>query len=378
MNPLSNSCFPTWVMRGAIAAVAVVSLQAALISPVLAQAVAVPAPVLQGPAGGYELSLSWPSFGKEAIVWYGTQPAEPLNKIPTGGLNAITLHGLTPNTTYYVKLATVLVDPKTGIATVAEGKFVPFKTAVASGPAPVAAAAPVRDGPWTVLPGEAQDIGVGGASNAMWVVGTDRTLANGANVYRWGNNTWQTVPSTGAVRLDVDAQGNAWIVNNKGEVQRFDGAKWVTVPGVAASDVGVGAKGTVWSVGAPVDASGDYAIYRLDGTTWTKMPGAAVRVDVDPAGNAWVVNKTGHVFRWTGSTWEITFRANTLDKAYDVGVGADGSVFALGMNGRYYRWNGSNGWVAYEGGKAAMNVSVNATGVPFVVNTAGTIYQGTK
>jgi hypothetical protein len=234
-------------------------------------------------------------------------------------------------------------------------------------PAPAAG----QNGAWTALPGAALDIGAGGASNAMWVVGTDRVLANGANVYRWGNNTWQTMPSTGAVRLDVDTQGNAWIVNNKGEVQHFDGTKWLAVPGVAASDVGVGANGTVWAIGNVVNGSGNYAIYRLSGTTWSQMAGDAVRIDVDPAGNAWVANKGGDVFRWTGSTWVAVPGV----KASDVGVGQDGSVFVTATDAKVYRWSG-NAWVTRTG--EATNVSVSATGVPFVVNAAGTIYQGVK
>jgi hypothetical protein len=229
----------------------------------------------------------------------------------------------------------------------------------------------VQNGAWTSLPGTAQDIGVGAINGVVWVVASGSAQANGANLFRWSNSAWQFMPSTGAVRLDVDAQGNAWIVNNKGEVQRFDGTKWLAVPGVAASDVGVGANGTAWAIGNVVNGTGNYAIYRLSGATWSQMAGDAVRIDVDPAGNAWVVNKAGDVFRWTASTWVAVPGV----KASDVGVGQDGSVFVTGTDANIYRWSG-NAWVARTG--EATNVSVNATGVPFVVNAAGTIYQGVK
>lgn len=223
---------------------------------------------------------------------------------------------------------------------------------------------------WTALPGTAKDVGAGGPSGALWVVSTS-AAANGFSVFRWVNNAWSGVPGTGAVRLDVDPQNNAWIVDDKGAVQRHDGAKWVPVAGITASDIGVGAEGSVWAVGSqPFDAGG-FGIYRYTGTSWTQMPGAAVRIDVDPKGAAWVVNKLGEVFRWGGNAWVAVLGV----KARDVGIGADGSVFVLGMDDRVYRWSGS-AWVAREG--SARNITVNAAGVPYAVTDAGEIYQGVK
>jgi len=194
-------------------------------------------------------------------------------------------------------------------------------------------------------------------------------LTNGFSVFRWVNNAWSEVPSTGAARLDVDAQGNAWIVDNKGAVQRYDGTKWVAAGGTSSSDIGVG--GAVWSIGStPIDAGGA-GIYRYNGTGWTQMPGAAVRVDVDPKGAAWVVNKLGEVFRWGGNAWVAVLGV----KARDVGIGADGSVFVLGVDDKVYRWSGTT-WVVRNG--AARNISVSATGVPYLVTDPGAIYQGVK
>lgn len=232
-------------------------------------------------------------------------------------------------------------------------------------PSTVAWAAPPI---WTALPGTGKDIGAGGG--ALWVVSTS-TAANGFSVFRWVNSAWFEVPGAGAVRLAVDPQGNAWIVDDKGAVQRHDGSKWVAVAGIHASDIGVGADGSVWAVGSqPFDAGG-FGIYRYTGTSWTQMPGAAVRIDVDPKGNAWIVNKLGEVFRWGGSAWVAVLGV----KARDVGIGADGSVFVLGVDDKVYRWGGS-AWVAREG--SARNITVNAAGVPYAVTDAGVIYQGVK
>ena len=56
---------------------------------------------------------------------------------------------------------------------------------------------------------------------------------------------------------------------------------WVQLPG-AGNDIGVGANGTVWVIGTNAEAGG-YGIYRMNASrNWDKIPGSAVRIDVDP------------------------------------------------------------------------------------------------
>jgi len=326
-------------------------------------------------ATSYEVFSYLDAQGTVSTDWsslnYARSPSNPARNMATTAETVSYLRG-TPSKVMYARV--VAYGPPiqaNGFPTALSASSLVKVDFTAAAPAPTATPAPAPVTTWTALPGAAKDIGAGGASNGLWVVGTDAVQANGFNVYRWANNTWQLVPNTGAVRLDVDAQGNAWTVNNKGAVQRYDGTKWVAVPGVTATDIGVGANGTVWSLGAAIDAAGNYAIYRLNGTSWAKMSGQAVRVDVDATGNAWVVNKAGDVFRWNGNTWVVVPGVKTSD----VGVGADGSVFVLGTDSKVYRWSGS-AWVVREG--AAVNISVSATGVPYAADAAGKIYRGVK
>jgi len=242
--------------------------------------------------------------------------------------------------------------------------------------APQVTPVPTEASTWTVLPGTGIDIGVGGQNDSAWVVGTN-ALANGFGVYRWVNNTWAEVPSTGAVRLDVDERGNAWIVNNKGALLQYNGTKWVDVrndplyanlKGVAVTDVGIGANGRFWMIGTD----------HVKGSIYFKqirLPGSASRIDVDAAGTAWIVNESGDVFRWNGSFNGNPWIHVSGVLARDIGIGAGNAVFVTGRDDKFYRWTGS-AWAVRQG--SATNISVSATGVPYVVNNPGTIYRGTK
>ncbi len=67
--------------------------------------------------------------------------------------------------------------------------------------------------------------------------------------------------------------------------------------------------------------------------------------------------------------------------AKDIGVGANGEAWAIGTlamgNGDFsiHKWNGSS-WVGTDGG--ALRIAVGPTGVPWVVNSAGTIFRRTS
>lgn len=146
---------------------------------------------------------------------------------------------------------------------------------------------------------------------------------------------------------------------------------WTTVPG-AANDIGVGADGTAWAIGTK-QVPGGYRIWRWDGDSWAGVRGGAVRISVDPSGNAWVVNSAGRIYRYDGSA----FRGIPTGRATDIGVGADGSVWVIGSNkvsGGYgiYRWTGRT-WTRVPGG--AVRIAVDRDGNAWVVNSGGGIYR---
>ncbi len=216
---------------------------------------------------------------------------------------------------------------------------------------------------WRQLPGTATDVGMGGGS--LWAVGTNM-VPGGFGVYRWDGKGWVNM-NAGAVHLDVDAQGYAWAVNDKGEIHRYAGNGWSRLPGIA-KDIGVGANGAAWVIGAKAVAGG-FEIFRWNDNSWQLVPGGGVRIDVDPQGNAWVVSEGGDVFRYTASGWA----AAPGVKARDIGIGADGSIFVAAQDGSVHKWNGQ-GWIKRDG--RLSEITVDARGAPFGVSDNKQVWMG--
>jgi Streptogramin lyase len=218
---------------------------------------------------------------------------------------------------------------------------------------------------WQLLDGRARDVGIG-ADGTVWIIGTN-PVGNSHDIWRRNATGWTNIPG-GAERIAVDPSGNAWIVNATQQIYRYDGAKFVQTSGLAR-DVGVGANGTVWVIGTNA-VQGGYGIWRSTdkGASWTSIPGGGVRISVDPAGNAWMINNTGNIYRFDGTKFVML-----PGTATDIGVGSDGSAWVIGSdNSSIYKWNGSN-WDKKSGG--ASQVAAGPNGVVWVVNGGGEIYK---
>jgi len=84
-----------------------------------------------------------------------------------------------------------------------------------------------------------------------------------------------------------------------------------------AYDIGVGG-GKVWVVGTGKSGNGKYGwwVYQRVGSKWIKNSGTAARIAVDEKGMPYVVQRTGHMYRFVNKRWA---RINGL--AGDIGVG---------------------------------------------------------
>jgi hypothetical protein len=113
------------------------------------------------------------------------------------------------------------------------------------------------------------------------------------------------------------------------------------MPG-SARDIGIGGNGAVWVVGTHA-RSGGYDIYRWSGTAWANVSGGAVRIAVDPKGNACIANDQRAIFRWDGGKWVgVPGGALALD------IGANGKVWVIGSNQVLYQLEQS-GWTGVPG-----------------------------
>ena len=118
-------------------------------------------------------------------------------------------------------------------------------------------------------------------------------------------------------------------------------------------------------------------IYKwLGSTNWIPMTGGAVKISVANNGDLWVVNSSGMLWKWNGSSWGNPIRTGDTQ---DVGCGADGSI-VITTNDR----NSSGGqilklingqWVEFSSIGRAKRVDVDSYGNVWVVNGAGDLYR---
>lgn len=134
-----------------------------------------------------------------------------------------------------------------------------------------------------------------------------------------------------------------------------------------AYDIAANAKGDVWFISAATQNGADGGIFHVMPSGPQQVPGGAMRIAVEPAGNPWVVNSSNQIYRWNGTGWQLMPGA-----ARDVGIGANGAIWVIGTDMAPYKWNGS-GWNRISGG--GVLISVDPTGNPWVLNANGQIWR---
>jgi hypothetical protein len=183
-----------------------------------------------------------------------------------------------------------------------------------------------------------RDIGIG-ANGSMWAIGTSLygTSTTDYKVYRYdlATVTWKNVSGVGGVKIDVDPNGIAWVVQASGKILRWKtGTTWEDVSKTLTKikDVGIGANGKVWVTSAmKMDANlKDYTVWNWTGTGWAqKSGGRGLRLSVDEKGNPWTVGANGEIRRWSGSAWVgMYFPYGAGGK--DIGIAGDGTVYIIG------------------------------------------------
>ncbi|MCX6180864.1 MAG: hypothetical protein NT150_02895 [Bacteroidetes bacterium] len=223
--------------------------------------------------------------------------------------------------------------------------------------------------PSKILYNGASDIGVG-ANGTVWVLSNVLEPGGGYGIYKYNGISFNKV-SGAAIAIDVDPEGNAWIVYRDGSIFKSNSLNQFTrIPGTA-KDIGVGADGKVFIIGTNVEVGG-YGIYQWSGSSWIKIPGAAVRISVDNEGYPWVVNNAGDIYRYNGSKW-----SGLSSYGYDIGCGADGSVYAstrlAAINGYIIMKYTANGWIKF--GEAATKIDAGPNGVLYALRSDGSVVQ---
>ncbi len=150
-----------------------------------------------------------------------------------------------------------------------------------------------------------------------------------------------------------------WAVGRNGQIFYFNKQNhWDTIPG-KATDIGVGANGAVWITGKE-KVFGGYAIEQWTGSGFKKVIGGAVRIDVGPDGNPWVVNSDSNIYRRNNNQWQ-----KMPGSATDISVDINGNVWITGTNAggnTIYRWTKkTNNWSAMWKAGAAVSAGGEPT-----------------
>lgn len=242
--------------------------------------------------------------------------------------------------------------------------------------APPAAAQPVGQ-QWQEIPGCAKKIASGGGKT--WLLGC-ASGGGGYQIFSRNGSNWDLVEGA-ATDIAVNSDGTPWVVSSDGKIFQRSGNSWQQVPGCAKKIAAGGGK--VWLLGCANNGNAGYQIFTWNGSNWDLMPGAAVDLAVDSQNIVWAVNAQGGIFRNINSRTN----GNIMKKgdpwkqvagcAKKIAVGGD-KVWLLGCanngNAGYeiFSRNGSN-WDLVPG--AAVEIAVDASGTPWLVNADGTIFR---
>ncbi|MFC1743108.1 tectonin domain-containing protein [Candidatus Riflebacteria bacterium] len=147
----------------------------------------------------------------------------------------------------------------------------------------------VRAKKWKNLPGRAKDIGCGGRGRGVTcIIGTNK------HTYKWDGRKWIDFGGA-AKRVDVDKNGNPWVVNDAGVIYWYEvnRKKWHHIPTGRAIDITCGSDGSIWVLGT------NKIVYKWDGKNWIKGNGAGYHITVDNRGLPWVIGMDRATWRRT-------------------------------------------------------------------------------
>ncbi|MBC06298.1 tectonin domain-containing protein [Thalassospira sp.] len=143
------------------------------------------------------------------------------------------------------------------------------------------------------------------AGNVLWGINDE-----GQTFYAYGNSPpyrINVIQSTNAVDIAA-ADGNIWMLDDKGTIYRLISNRWMRQSGQATS-LDVASDNQVWAVNANKE------IWMLDDNRWQRMSGAATDVAVFQSGLSYVVGTDGKVYAYQADTKNWAAKGNNGDAA---------------------------------------------------------------
>ncbi|CCQ74378.1 tectonin domain-containing protein [Magnetospira sp. QH-2] len=241
-----------------------------------------------------------------------------------------------------------------------------------------------NNGQWHEVKGQrAIDVGIGG--DWIWIIGTQKTgggyVMHRARYDRNGQFKWQHIPG-GAIRLDVDKNGNAWVINDQHKVYQYHGNRWHQKAGTA-SDITISDAGDIWVTGTGYHhANGGSPLFRYvhqnDG--WLGYNDRGIAISAGKSGKMWVINSHGRLYESDGSKGQppnkVVWRKSRDALALDIDVGQNGDVWAVGQRDSHAWWYDAAAdlWHGHRHWRGDLNrIDVAPDGGIFAVTKDGTI-----
>lgn len=148
----------------------------------------------------------------------------------------------------------------------------------------------------------------------------------------------QPNPTANLSWVSAARDGTVYGVNNRGVAYRLSGTNWTPISSAGLlTEISVGSASVIWGRDGNSKAG-----YRLDGSTWTRVPGTLLSISVGSDNTVWGVDEGSRVVRWNGSGWAPS--AGTLTQ---ISVGDQNTMWGLNGND-IYRWAGGQ-WTPVKG-----------------------------
>jgi hypothetical protein len=127
---------------------------------------------------------------------------------------------------------------------------------------------------WTEVSGESSQIAVS-KDGSLWALSNNPAGTVNKNIWHFANGAWKNVGSEGS-SIAVGPTGTVYVVDattNDVYSSTNDGSSWTYLGGGARS-VTAGADGSVYILSSTGVVSGNSAVWKYKGGTWTQQPGS--------------------------------------------------------------------------------------------------------
>jgi hypothetical protein len=228
-----------------------------------------------------------------------------------------------------------------------------------------------------------------GSSNAYWAVGKD------GNVYSCDGKNWSALSlpdSDSAEFASVDQDGSLWVFSARGTLYHHSNGSFQVMPG-NLSGVNSFSASSATNIWATASADGNnYRLYRYSELRWNVVEAPRMQwwnsypsVSVASSGAVWILDGTvGCVWRCALAPASWSWIPNALPAGADgiatLRAGSAGTAWVVDKSGAVWRFGRS--WKqdaqTLPGNAAVGEIATGPGGTQWCIDTAGTPYQKTK